>query len=77
MELANARREEFPNVFQKQFSFQVGSLDKSQSDQCVPQPLELVWSAYHRSKVMEDAYEQTGDESDRKGGYWISLLKAL
>jgi hypothetical protein len=22
-------------------------------------------------KVMEDAYEQTGDESDRKGGYWI------
>ena len=35
VELANARREEFPNVFQKRFSFQEGSLDKSLSDQSV------------------------------------------
>jgi len=77
VELANARREEFPNVFQKRFSFQEGSLYKSLSDQSVQQPFELVRSEYHRSKVMEDAYEQTGDESDKKGGYWISLLKAL
>jgi SAM-dependent methyltransferase len=77
VELANARREEFPNVFQKRFLFQEGSLDKSLSDQSLMQPFELVRSEYHRSKVMEDAYEQTGDESDRKGGYWISLLKAL
>ena len=33
VELANARREKFPNVFQKRFSFQEGSLDKSASDQ--------------------------------------------
>jgi SAM-dependent methyltransferase len=77
VELANARREEFPEIFQKRFSFQEGSLDKSLSDQSVQQPFELVRSEYHRSKVMEDAYEQTGDESDRKGGYWISLLRAL
>ena len=77
VELANARREEFPNVFKKRFSFQEGSLDKSLSDQNLEQPFELLQSEYHRSKVMEDAYEQTGDESDRKGGYWISLLKAL
>lgn len=77
VELANARREEFPNVFQKRFSFQEGSLDKSLSDQSLLQPFELLRSEYHRSKVMEDAYEQTGDESDRKGGYWISLLRAL
>ena len=77
VELANARREEFPNVFQRRFSFQEGSLDKSLSDQSLQQPFELVRSEYHRSKVMEDAYEQTGDESDRKGGYWISLLRAL
>ena len=77
VELANARREEFPNVFQKRFSFQEGSLAKSLSDQSVLQPFELLRSEYHRSKVMEDAYEQTGDESDRKGGYGINLLKAL
>ena len=77
VELANARREEFPEIFQKRFSFQEGSLDKSLSDQSVQQPFELVRSEYLRSKVMEDAYEQTGDESDRKGGYWISLLRAL
>ena len=77
VELANARREEFPEIFQKRFSFQEGSLDKSFSDQSLQQPFELVRSEYHRSKVMEDAYEQTGDESDRKGGYWISLLRAL
>jgi SAM-dependent methyltransferase len=77
VELANARREEFPEIFQKRFLFQEGSLDKSLSDQSLQQPFELVRSEYHRSKVMEDAYEQTGDESDRKGGYWISLLKAL
>ena len=77
VELANAKREEFPEIFQKRFSFQEGSLDKSLSDQSIQQPFELVRSEYHRSKVMEDAYEQTGDESDRKGGYWISLLRAL
>ena len=77
VELANARREEFPEIFQKRFSFQEGSLDKSLSDQSLQQPFELVRSEYHRSKVMEDAYEQTGDESDRKGGYWISLLRTL
>ena len=76
VELANARREEFPEIFQKRFSFQEGSLDKSLSDQNIQRPFELVRSEYHRSKVMEDAYEQTGDESDRKGGYWISLLRA-
>jgi SAM-dependent methyltransferase len=77
VELANAKREEFPEIFQKRFSFQEGSLDKSLSDQSIQQPFELVRSEYHRSKVMEDAYEQTGDKSDRKGGYWISLLRAL
>ena len=77
VELANARRGEFPSVFQKRFLFQEGSLDKSLSDQSLMQTFELVRSEYHRSKAMEDAYEQTGDESDRKGGYWISLLKAL
>jgi SAM-dependent methyltransferase len=77
VELANARREEFPEIFQNRFSFQEGSLDKSFADESLQQPFELVRSEYHRSKVMEDAYEQTGDESDRKGGYWISLLRAL
>jgi hypothetical protein len=77
VEYANARREEFQNVFQKQFSFQEGSLDKSLSNRKVQHLFELVRSEYHRSKVMEDTYEQTGDDSDKKGGYWISLLKAL
>ncbi len=77
VEYANARREEFQNVFKKQFSFQEGSLVKSLSNRKIQQLFELVRSEYHRSKVMEDTYEQTGDESDKKGGYWISLLKAL
>ncbi len=39
VELANARREEFPKVFQKRFSFQEGSLDKSLSNQSVQRAL--------------------------------------
>lgn len=77
VELANARRDEFPNVYQQRFSFQEGSLDKSLSDDKVKQLFEFVRSEYHPSKVVEDAYEQTGDESDRKGGYWITLLEAV
>lgn len=77
VELANARRDEFPSVFKKRFSFQEASLDKSLSDDNIKQLLEVVRSEYHPSKVMEDAYEQIGDESDRKGGYWITLLKAV
>ncbi|MDQ5869111.1 MAG: hypothetical protein M3530_05215 [Thermoproteota archaeon] len=38
---------------------------------------QLVQTEYCRSRVMEKASEQTGDESDRQGGYWISLLKVL
>jgi SAM-dependent methyltransferase len=75
VEYANARREEFTNVFQKRFSFQEGSLDNSLSNLKVQQLFELVRSEYHRSKVIEDTYEQTGDESDKKGGYWISSLR--
>ena len=39
VELANARREEFPEIFQKRFSFQEGSLDKSLSDQSLQRAL--------------------------------------
>ena len=49
------KREEFPGIFRKRFSFQEGSLDKSLTDQSVQQLFELVLSEYHRSKVMEDA----------------------
>jgi SAM-dependent methyltransferase len=77
VELANARRDEFPNVYKQRFSFQEGSLAKSLSDDKVKQFFEFVRSEYHPSKVVEDAYEQTGDESDRRGGYWITLLKAV
>jgi SAM-dependent methyltransferase len=77
VECANTRREEFPKTLQKRYLFEEGCLEKSLSDRKLNQYFQLVHSEYHRSKVMEDVYEQTKDETDRKGGYWISLLKAL
>lgn len=77
VELANTRRQEFSKTLQKRYSFEEGSLEKSVSDRKLNQYFQLIHSEYHRSKVIEDVYEQTSDETDRKGGYWISLLKAL
>jgi SAM-dependent methyltransferase len=76
-EFANAKRQEFGKIFQKRYSFEEGSLEKSLSDRKLKQFFQFVHSEYHHSKVMEDVYEQTCDESDRKGGYWISLLRAI
>jgi len=38
---------------------------------------DLVSSTYFRSKVKEDVFYQTKDETDRKGGYSITMLEAV
>ena len=75
--ISQCKKRRIPGDIPKAIFISRGSLDKSISDQSVLQLFELVRSEYHRSKVMEDGYEQAGDESDTKGGYWISLLRAL
>jgi hypothetical protein len=38
---------------------------------------QVLASAAFRSSVIEDVYHQTGDPEDRKGGYTITILRAL
>ena len=37
----------------------------------------IMSSEYVQSKVMDDVYAQTGDESDRQGGFMMSLFQCL
>lgn len=77
VEYADSRREEWePGVLQ-QVAFEEGSLDQP-IDGLRPRTwFRVLASAFFRSRVMEDVYEQTGEERDRSGGYLITVLGAV
>jgi SAM-dependent methyltransferase len=58
-------------------SFEEGSLDTEVEGRMPRQWFRVQASAYFRSRVLQDVYEQTGDERDRNGGYLITVLRAV
>lgn len=58
-------------------SFEEGSLEQKVEGTMAPQLFRLRASAYFRSRVLEDVYEQTGDDGDKNGGYLITVLQAI
>jgi SAM-dependent methyltransferase len=77
VEYATMQRHELAPEELLRVSFEEGSLD-IEVERTKPRPwFRLMASAYFRSRVLEDVYQQTADERDRNGGYLITVLRAL
>jgi SAM-dependent methyltransferase len=77
IEYATMQRHELSPLELSHVSFEEGSLDTSVDGHMAQQWFRLLASAFFRSRVLEDVYEQTGDERDKNGGYLITVLRAL
>jgi SAM-dependent methyltransferase len=74
-EYADSRREEWEELILRQVEFEEGSLDLPEEG--IRPWFRVLASAFFRSRVMEDVYEQTGEDRDRSGGYLITVLRAV
>jgi SAM-dependent methyltransferase len=77
VEYATTRRHELAPHELSQVTFEEGSLDASIDGHRPQQWFRFVASVFSQSGVLEDVYEQTGDERDRNGGYLITVLRAI
>jgi len=77
VEYATMQRYELSPAELLQVSFEEGSLDTEVEGRMPRQWFRFLASAYFRSKVLEDVYQQTADEGDRNGGYLITVLRAI
>jgi SAM-dependent methyltransferase len=77
IEYATMQRHELSPLELSHVSFEEGSLDTSVDGHMPQQWFRFVASAFFRSRVLEDVYEQSGDERDKNGGYLITVLRAL
>jgi hypothetical protein len=77
VEYANVPRQELPRLELLRTGFEEGSLDLSVDGKTPDQWFRVLASRYYRSGVMEDVYHQSGDKCNRRGGYFINVLRAL
>jgi SAM-dependent methyltransferase len=76
-EYATTRRHEWSALELLHVSFEEGSLDTSVNGIRPRRWFRVLASAYFRSRVLEDVFEQTGDARDTGGGYLITILRAI
>ncbi len=77
VEYAAARRDELSRLDFTRISFEEGSLE-SMADGHVPRLLfRVLASAFFRSGVIKDVYEQRGKRHKGGGGYLVTVLRAL
>jgi len=76
-EYSNASREELTELVQHRQSFEEGTLSQEIQGIGPERLFSLGNSVYYRSQVILDVYHQTRDKSDREGGYFINILKAV
>ncbi len=76
VEYANAPRDELTPLVEARTAFEEGSLEVIKNKKPV-QLFEKVKSQFFESDVILDVYHQTQDETDKEGGYFITLLKAI
>jgi SAM-dependent methyltransferase len=77
IEYGTARREELSPSELVEVSYEEGSLDTTIEGKKRRQWFRVSASSYFRSRVLEDVYQQTGDERNRNGGYLITVLRAI
>ena len=76
-EYATTRRHEWSPLELLQVSFEEGSLDTAMDGAKIRPWFRVLASAYFRSRVLEDVFQQTGDKRDKNGGYLITILRAI
>ena len=76
VEYSKAEREKLTELEQCRLAFEEGSLETSINGRKAEKLFDFISSTYFQSKVMKDVYYQTKDETDRKGGYSITMLEA-
>ncbi len=77
VEYAKARRSELTRNELLKVEFEEGTLDGTVSGNRPECWFRVAASSYFRSGVMRDVYQQSGYSSDRKGGYVITVLRAV
>ncbi len=77
IEYATVQRHQLSPAELQHVSFEEGSLETGVKGKRIRQWFRVLASAYFRSRVLEDVYEQTGDDRDRNGGYLITVLRAI
>jgi len=77
VEYGTTLREELSPSELVEVSYEEGSLDTDVAGKKARQWFRVSASSYFRSRVLDDVYQQTGDERDRKGGYLITVLRAV
>lgn len=77
VEYGHVRREELSQMELLRTAFEEGSLDQETNGKVPEQWFRVLASRFFRSGVMQDVYHQSQDESDRTGGYFITVLRAL
>jgi hypothetical protein len=77
VEYGNVPREQLPRIELLRTAFEEGALDHGTNGYVADQWFRVLASRYYRSGVMEDVYHQSGDDGDRIGGYFITVLSAI
>ncbi len=77
VEYAKAARHELSRTSLACVAFAEGALDTVIGGKLPAQWFRVAASSLFRSHVMEDVYHQTGDKEDRRGGYVITVLRAI
>jgi hypothetical protein len=77
VDYANAPREQLSELTQRRSLFTEGALDIPIKGCRAEQDFRYLDSRYHRSSVIMDVFHQTGDPTDREGGYFCSMFTAV
>jgi SAM-dependent methyltransferase len=76
-EYANAPRHELTDLTQWRSLFAEGALDLPIKEVRAENIFRFLNSEYHRSAVILDVYHQSGDPTDKEGGYFCSAFEAV
>jgi SAM-dependent methyltransferase len=77
VEYGSAPRDELPELELLRIGFEEGSLDQPVSAIVLQPSFRIAASRYYPSKVIEDVAHQTADRRCRKGGFFITVLRAV
>ncbi len=77
VEYSASRRHEWSPLESQRIGFEEGTLEMRVDGLNPRRWFRVLASAYFRSGVMQDVYQQSGEKQDRRGGYQIAVLRAL
>ncbi len=77
VDYANAHRSELSHLTQMRSFFAEGALTEAIKDLKAPVFFKYLSNKFHRSQVILDVFHQTGDPSDKTGGFFTSVFDAI